>query len=241
MKNIMLITTVLLFVACNFCIAQEKIKVENVNVSNEDDIANSLPRNAVYIFPDFTEGKVFFKNGTTTSAKLNYNTLTEEMQFVDDKENIMAISNPQDIDYVIINKKVFYYVSEKSFGELLANNDAAKLCVKRRTEYTETKSQGAYGQSNATSAITNINATYDFKRSQLSVLRDLTFKIIDEFLLERNGKFTKITGIRSFFKIFPQYKDEITKFVESNKINFKNEKDLIKLTNYCTQLSLVKK
>ncbi|MDR1553884.1 MAG: hypothetical protein LBS69_10570 [Prevotellaceae bacterium] len=241
MKNIILITTALLFVTCGFCAAQEKIKIENVNVLSNENINERLPRNAVYIFPDFTEGKVFFKNGTITSAKLNYNTLAEEMQFVDNKENIMTLSNPQDIDFIIIDKKVFYYVSDKSFGELLANNDVSKLCVKRHTELAETKSRGAYGQSNATSAITHINSLNKLKHNELAIFRDLEFTIKDDFLLARNGKFTKITNAKSFIKIFPQYKDEINRFVDVNKTNFKNEKDLIKLANYCTQLSLVKK
>ncbi|MDR0754100.1 MAG: hypothetical protein LBF04_01795 [Prevotellaceae bacterium] len=238
MKNIILITTILLFVADNFCVAQEKIKVENVNVLSDENIVDQLPRNAVYVFPDFTEGTVFFKNGTMTSAKLNYNTLTEEMQFIDDKENIMAISNPQDINYIIINKKTFYYVSGKSFGELLVYNDEVRFLTKRKTALTDSQAKGAYGQVNTTSAVTSVVPTRQY---DIGILRDLTFNIIDEFLLERNGKFTKIIGVKSFIKIFPQYKNEITKFVESNKTNFKNEKALIKLTNYCTQLSLVKK
>ncbi|MDR2125956.1 MAG: hypothetical protein LBP63_03910 [Prevotellaceae bacterium] len=238
MKNIILITTLLLFSAGNICVAQEKIKVENVNVNNDDDIADILPRNAVYIFPDFMEGKVFFKNGTVTSANLNYNTLTEEMQFVDDKENILTISNPQDIDYVIIDAKVFYYVSGKKFGELLTINDEVKLVVKRKTKISDVLAKGAYGQVNTTFSVTSVVPTRQY---DIGILRDLTFNIIDEFLLEQNEKFSKITGIKSFLKIFPKYKDDISKFAESNNINFKNEKDLIKLTNYCTQLSLVKK
>ncbi|MDR2293232.1 MAG: hypothetical protein LBE11_07145 [Prevotellaceae bacterium] len=238
MKNIIFITTILLFVAGNVCVAQEKVKVENANVLSDENIAEQLPRNAVYIFPDFTEGTAFFKNGTVTTAKLNYNTLTEEMQFVDDKENIMAISNPQDIDYIIINKKVFYYVSGKSFGELLTYNDEIKFLTKRKTTLAYSQAKGAYGQSNTTFSVTSVVPTRQY---DIGILRDLTFNIIDEFLLERNKKFNKISGVKSFIKIFPQYKDEINQFVESNKTNFKNEKDLIKLTNYCTQLSLVKK
>ncbi|MDR2651710.1 MAG: hypothetical protein LBC68_05290, partial [Prevotellaceae bacterium] len=237
MKNIILITTTLLFVMCNFCVAQEKIKLENVNV-NEENISDALPRNAVYIFPDFIKGKVFFDNGATSTADLNYNTLLSEMQFLDKDSNILSLANPQDVTYITVGKKVFYYVSDKAFGELIVNSDNIKLCVKRRTEYTETKSQGAYGQSNITSAITNINSLNQFKHSELSVFRDLEFIIKDEFLLEKNGKFTKISNAKSFVKAFPNYKEEITRFVETNKTNFKNEKDLIKLTNYCIQLSL---
>ncbi|MDR1347455.1 MAG: hypothetical protein LBJ63_03360 [Prevotellaceae bacterium] len=237
MKNIILITTILLFVTCNFCVAQEKIQVENVNVLSNENVEELLPRNAVYIFPDFMDGKVFFKNGTITSAKLNYNTLSEEMQFTDEKGNILAIANPQDIDYVIIDKKVFYYVSDKKFGELVITNDEVKFLVKRKTTLVDLQAKGAYGQVNTTSAVTSVVPTRQY---DIGILRDLIFNIIDEFLLEQNGKFTKISNAKSFIKAFPKYKEEINKYVETNNPNFKNEQDLKKLTNYCIQLSLVK-
>jgi hypothetical protein len=75
----------------------------------------------------------------------------------------------------------------------------------------------------------------------LAVYHNLTFNITDEFLLENNGKFIKVSNAKSFVKAFPKYKEEINRYVESNKPNFKNEQDLKKLTNYCIQLSLVKK
>jgi hypothetical protein len=243
MKKTILQTTLLLLI-CSICNAQEIIKVENVNV-NEANMTDVLPRNVVYIFPDFIEGKVFFDNGATSTAKLNYNTLVSEMQFLDKDGYILSLANPQDVTYITIDKKIFYYAMNKAFAELIVNSDNIKLCVKRRTEYTETKAKGAYGQSNATSAVINVNTLRNSVRennpNELSVLHDLHFTIKDEFLLEKNGKFTKISNAKSFIKIFPQYKDDINRFVESNKTNFKDEQDLIKLTNYCIQLSIVYK
>ncbi|MDR1197751.1 MAG: hypothetical protein LBK94_01890 [Prevotellaceae bacterium] len=131
MKKIIL-PAVLLLLICSICTAQEKVKVENVNI-NEEDILDALPRNAVYIFPDFIKGKVFFDNGATSTAELNYNTLLGEMQFLDKDGNILSLANPQDVTYITIDKKVFYYVTDKAFAELLVNSDNVKLCSKRRT------------------------------------------------------------------------------------------------------------
>ncbi|MDR1984138.1 MAG: hypothetical protein LBQ28_04880 [Prevotellaceae bacterium] len=242
MKKIIL-TTAILLIACSFCSAQKTVKIENIDV-NAQTAVDSLQRNVLYLFPEFIQGKVFFKNGATSTAKLNYNTLIGEMQFLDKENNILAIANPQDVAYVLIDKKVFYYVSGKRFAQLLVNNDDIKLCVSRHSEYYETKAQGAYGQSLATAAISEMKYLLDKKNinvNQLAVYRDVTYTIKDEFLLEKDGKFTKVNNVKSFIKIFPKYKEDISKYVATHKTNFKNEQDLIKLTNYCIQLSLVKK
>ena len=237
----MIETILILLVMSNLCIAQERLKLENIDVTQDQNLSeNESLRNAVYIFPEFMQGKVFFKNGTTSSAKLNYNTLIGEMQFLDNDENILSIANPQDVEFVLIDKKVFCHFSGKTFIQLVLMNENIKLFVKRFTESTEHHAKGAYGQSNTTSAITNINTTYSFKKNELSVYKELRFNIRDEFYLENNGKFNKINNMKSFTKIFPQFKNEIIRFAESNKTNFKNEKDVIMLTNYCTQLSLIK-
>jgi hypothetical protein len=92
-----------------------------------------------------------------------------------------------------------------------------------------------------TNHTTAVSAIIPTQRYDIGILRDLIYKNVDEFFIEKNSKMTRITGLKSYLKVFPQFKNTITKYVESNKIDFKNETDLIKLTNYCIQLSLVKK
>ena len=236
MKKVIL-TAWMLCTISSFCIAQNRLKIENIDVTQDQDInENELLRNAVYIFPEFSDGIIYFKNGTANKSKFNYNTLHGEMQFLDN-EKVLSLANPQSVNYVIINKKVFYYMSGTHFAELLLDNDNIKLCVKRSTKLADIQAKGAYGTTNVTSSIWAVVPTQQY---DIGILRDLVYKIEDEFYLENNRKFTKINNGKSFIKAFPQFKNEINRFVESNKTNFKNEKDLIKLTNYCTQLSLIK-
>ena len=235
-KIILIIGT--LFVSYGFCLAQGKVKIENIDVTQEQDINdNASLRNAVYIFPEFSDGVIYFKNRTVSSGKFNYNTLNGEMQFLDN-EKILSLAKPQDVAYAVINKKVFYYVSDTNFAELLVDNNTIKLCVKRSTKLADIQAKGAYG---ITKHTTTVKALVPTQQYELGIIRDLVYKINDEFLLENNGKFSKISNTKSFVKAFPQFKAEIERFVTSNKTDFKNEKDLIKLTNYCTQLSTIKK
>ena len=245
MKNF-IIHAVTFFFATTICCAQtvKKIEIKDIDVTNENEIINALPRDAVYIFPEFTQGKVFFKNGIIDSAKFNYNSFVSEMQFLDKQGNILAVLNPQNVAYVIIGQRVFYYVSEKSFAEILISRENIKLLAKRQTrhDYKQEKT-AAYGMSSATTSVSNLSNLYygSGQNKDLAIRRDMQFTIVDEFLFEVNGKFTKISGKNSFIKTFPALKNEINEYVKSKKVNFKNEKDISKLASYCINLTLVAK
>ncbi|MDR3287596.1 MAG: hypothetical protein LBT27_09165 [Prevotellaceae bacterium] len=242
MKNISLFT--LLFVVGFTCFAQKVsvIEIKNVNVNDGKNIVEALPADTIYIFPEFTQGKIFFKNGIIDSAKFNYNTLISEMQFLDKNKNILSVLNPQDVSHVIIDNRVFCYVSEKSFAELLVNFNAVRFLKKCRIEYAYTQDKtAAYGQSSSTTSVVNYKNVYaNGDDKKLAVYRDIKFKIIADFFFETNGKFNKANNKNSFVKIFPQCKEEINKYVSAKKVDFKNEQDLIKLTNYCIQLITTK-
>ncbi|MDR3287597.1 MAG: hypothetical protein LBT27_09170 [Prevotellaceae bacterium] len=299
MKKIILITMILV-VACSICIAQEKVYVDNV--STEDEINDKLPRNLIYRFEQFVDGTVIKKDGNVIPAKLNYNTLVEEMQFISDGDKILALGKPEDVEYIIIDKKIFMHTSGKKFAEIVATGNVELLTNRHtKSDAVEVKN-GAYGTSSTTSttksytsAVFNTASSKSAAESSgtsngvsaastvdvdpngnpwsdmnpkplptelvrdhssptltegnmglnyvknISEIKSAKFTILDEFMLKKDGKYTKILNSKSFLKLYPQFKNEITQYISSNNIDFNKEKDLIKLTNFCNQLSLVKK
>jgi len=247
MKKNLILTTLALFAICNFGVAQEKIHIDNVSAG--DNLSEKIDRNIIFRFEQFVDGNVLLKDGKTTPAKLNYNTLTQEMQFIGDGDKILSLGKPENVEYITMGGKVFFHSSGKKFAELLALGEV-QLLVDRRTEsdVMETKN-GAYGRSSVTSATTSYSsAMVDVQRGgalnyvkNLSEITNVRFKILDVFMLKEKGKFIKITGEKQFLKAFPKYVDDIKKYVASHKINFSNEQDLIKLTNFCNQLVNVNK
>ena len=45
----------------------------------------------LYQYPQFSLGKVFFKSGDSTMAKLNYHTLLDEMLFINSKGDTLSL------------------------------------------------------------------------------------------------------------------------------------------------------
>ena len=62
-----------------------------------------------FLFDDFQEAVVYFKNGSQFREKMNYNILANKFYFVDRVDNkVKALSNPQDIQVIKFGNRVFY-------------------------------------------------------------------------------------------------------------------------------------
>lgn len=78
-----------------------------------------------YLYDEFKDGLVLFKDGRRSSAMLNYNTTVEEMLYKNG-EQIWAIANPLEIAaidiqgdmFVYVNKHIFYQVVKVGVGEV---------------------------------------------------------------------------------------------------------------------------
>ena len=59
--------------------------VRDLPVEAQTNTDGSSPQ---FLYPDFTNGKVRMKNGKSQNLILNYNTVSEKMVFMRDRENI---------------------------------------------------------------------------------------------------------------------------------------------------------
>jgi len=213
-------------------IAQEKQIIE---ANSGEDLSGKLLSNMRYLFPDFTDGKVFFKKSFLSTGKLNYNMLIGEMQFLENDE-LMAL-DAKDISMVNINDRLFFPYKGNEFSEELLSTDACKLRVRRKANVAPYAKKGAYGTTSSTSAITSY-MNVDGGRGQmynLSVTEDVLVSIRNfYYLVGDNGKYTQITNAKTFTKQFPAFRTQIETFVKAQQIRFDKEDDLKKLLLFCT-------
>lgn len=80
MKGLLLLLSALL--VQTVLLAQKKTYVE---IKAGSKIMDVLTTADVLFYPQFTDGNVFFRDGTTVGAKLNYNCLFDEIHFIDPK------------------------------------------------------------------------------------------------------------------------------------------------------------
>ena len=107
----------------------------------------------IYHYPNFTDVIIFFRNNTTSDARLNYNYLNGEIEFITPKNDTLAIAKEQmlNIERVAIDTNTFFY--NNGYLELVAENAVGKLLKKQMFDVVKREKLGGYGQPTSTSAI----------------------------------------------------------------------------------------
>lgn len=139
----------LLFVLAWCCSshAQDSIIVIKAGMSfNESVLITDL-----YQYPQFLPGKLFFKNWDSGVAKMNYNRLLDEMQFIDFKGDTLGIAYAATIRLIRINNDVFYY--DAGYVKLIKDTKGIKLTAKQTLSLSGKDKIGAYGMASPASAI----------------------------------------------------------------------------------------
>lgn len=210
---------------------------QEVSVSAGDTLS-SMITGGQYAFEEFTDGTVLFKKGNVSRAKLNYSYLLGELQFIDPTGKIMAIANPQEVNLVTIGNRRFVNKAGSEFMELLVNGDIS-LCVARKGAVTKLGKSGVgYGSSTSASSTVKSLELLDYETlNDTKAIDNVVVSLDNTYFLLSSGKKTPIKGLKTYLKALPNDKSSfVEKYVEDNKVNFKKESDLIKLTEYCNQL-----
>ncbi|MDR1153764.1 MAG: hypothetical protein LBL04_03560 [Bacteroidales bacterium] len=198
-----------------------------------------VPVSIQYLFPEFTAGRVLYKNGASAEGKLNYNMLLEEMMFVDDANRQMVMDNVKEVNMVTIAGRRFYPYGTQKFAEELTGG-AVKLRVLRKGSMVKHSKEAGYGSSSATSAIDSYSSISGAanQKTELTEKGNVLVTVSKiYYLVPVSGKYTAIRNQKTFIRQFPSFQTEIENFVQDQSIDFTNQTDLISLLAYCNDLS----
>lgn len=194
-----------------------------------------LPSEALYAFAVFREGVVYFKNGSTSTQKLNYNHLLQEMQFIGPNNDTLAIADPAIIKNIVIDTFVYYY--DKGFMQMVFEIDSFKLAVRRTLLQSEYQTRSGYGIGTSSSSITTYGsiAAAGQQIIKLQVQKDVRFIEKEVFFIgDKFNNFYKADK-GAFLRVFHTKKNIIQKYLNSNNINYSRESDLKNLLKFCAE------
>jgi hypothetical protein len=227
MRNTALIIfTILIF---NNNIISQK---EEWTVKSGEDMKQSIPDSIKFLYPQFTTGLVYFKDGKISKAQLNYNLLFEEMQFIDTSKDTLAIANEATIKFIAIDSDSFYY--DKAYLQTVMNATSIKLAKRESLKIADVQKISAYDQPSSTSSINTINRIYTTlgQTAQLNGRANIVFvKQTSYYIGDKYDHFLPATK-KNVIKMFGRKENEIENFVNQNKITFNNEEDLKKLVSF---------
>ncbi|WP_244436557.1 type 1 periplasmic-binding domain-containing protein [Bacteroides timonensis] len=192
--------------------------------------------NSPFLFPDFQEVTVLFKDGSQYNEKMNYNLLVEKFYFIDrvDKR-VKELSNPQDIQVIKFGNRVFYTEGNKGI-EILPTNPV--LHVQYKGNMRKEASIGAYGQSSETSSMRTYGGTYGNggERYNFSPEKLILGNRYNIYWLERKGKKKAFKNFKQFIKLYPNHKESLEKFINDNHVNFNDVQQIKMLCIYADAL-----
>lgn len=183
-----------------------------------------------YLFAQFNEGVVKQKSGEENKVSLNYNTITQEMIFENGAQKL-ALDKIDDIDTVVILSRRFIPVG-KVFYEVATSTPVA-LFIQYETAIIPPGSETGFGKSQA-GAITNVS---DLKSSgklyQLKLPEDYVLMSKTKYWLKRDDLYVNVKNIKDVKNVFSEKSAAINDYLKTNKVNFKNTGDIVRLIQFC--------
>lgn len=186
-----------------------------------------------YIFPDFFKGVILLKSGIKNEVKLNYNSLTEEMVFIDKAGLKQAIPKEviDNVDTVFVNGRKFCPVNHKLY-ELLyhANSD---LFAEHKCRLIAQGKPSGYGGTSQTADV----ATFSSLRSsdkvyELNLPEDYDVKPYTYYWLKKDGQLNRFTTMNQLMKLYESKKDIYKDYIKKHDVNFNNGGSIALLVDY---------
>jgi hypothetical protein len=181
-----------------------------------------------YVFPVFSKGLVFQKNGSTDEAMLNYNVLSREMIFESSPGQFLALANPEKIDSVVIYGRIFIPVNNE-FYELLTRS-VYPLYLQYSCTVKEPGNDIGYGMSSVTTASPAIKSLIKSGGAYTLKLPD-GFEVVPvyNYWILADGKYEKSNNARQMAAALPGKKEKINELVKKNNTNFSKKQDIVNL------------
>lgn len=218
----------LFFVGMCFCFQNASAqKTKTFKVNPGEKVVDAIPKDDMCLYPEFVMGNVYFKDGNRYPAPLNYNSLFQEMQFIDKKGDTLSLTEGATIKYIVIKTDSFYY--DGGYLKLVADYGKIKLARKDFITFTDRQKLGGFGEESSARIATyeSVQAGATFK--DLIAKEVLTFTKKTAFYFGDEFNHFKEANKKNFLDLYPSKNKEIKNYLKKSKVDFSNQDDLQKM------------
>lgn len=184
-----------------------------------------------YRFPNFTDGQVYFRDGSMSAAKLNYNFLNKELEFISPGGDTLALVKEQAINIknIIIDSITFYYFN--GYLEETAHNEYGRLLKQQFYVLAGAEKIGAFDQPSGNSSIEAYSSVRDRtgRSRNLVVKENLILVMATEYFIGDKYNTVLRATKGNMLKLYPKMRTQIESYLRTNHVNFSSGKDLAKL------------
>jgi len=221
----MLILSQLLFPL--FLFAQVK---NHYKINPGERVLYAVPDSAKYSNAHFADGTVYMRNDNFAKARMNYNALLEEMQFIDPKGDTLSLDNEETFRLVVIGADTFYF--DKVYLKLQKSIGDIRLACHDKFVLSNRQKMGGMGEVTSASVDTynTVSAGNYFKelvaKEIITLAKERTYFIGDRF------NHFKQASRKTVLELFPDKEKEVKAYLKEHQPNFNDLDYLVSLINY---------
>lgn len=184
----------------------------------------------VFIFEQFLNGKIHFKNRTITIVPMNYDAVNDKMYFKRDG-TLMELVNLAAVDSVVWGRKVCFVCHNGIFMEKIKLQHG-NVFIHWQVKSVNIGSRGALG-SITQAKVERIYSAGNRGTQNADVYR---LRNSNDYYLMMEGKYQKASTLKQILKLFPEQRTAIETYVEEKHTDFHKPMSVLELLNYCLSI-----
>ena len=189
-------------------------------------------RYSPYLFPEFTDSYIYYKNGRVFQVPANYDLFDNKFVFIDKDNEKKEFSNPDMIVSIKVGSKTFIPISGNEVAEIIQS--LPRILV-QYIGNKRIKKDLTYGGKTETASVDSYsNLIYGTDNNEKNTV---LVKIDYQFYVEINKRLKRFSTEKQFLKIFPKHKAQLKQYIDGYKIDFNSIGGVTKLCNYALSLN----
>jgi len=188
----------------------------------------------IYYYPQFTDGNVFFRDGSKGVAKLNYTRLFDQMLYINSKGDTLALADEKTIKFITINNDTFYY--DEGYVRFTKGNKEVKLGEKQVWVVADIQKIGTHNKPKPSVAIYSFssytNGSDAAKSKDLLLSEDILLRKENHYYFGNDNNHFVRTSKKQLMLIYPKDQQRIESYLKENKVDFDKREDLEKLIQF---------
>ena len=199
--------------------------------------ATAQANDPLFIFDNFYNAKIHFKNRSVTAASMNYDAVNDKMYFKQN-DDLMELTNAASIDSIVwAGKRCFVTHGNRFLEKVDLKNGTCFIGWRiKKVNVGSTGALGATTQGKVESINVRSMGVFSAKDATSHSADVYQQKNANEYFIPSNGKFNKVTNLKHIQKLFPQHKEAIKEFADKQDIKMQEPLSVLELLNYCMGL-----
>lgn len=230
MKKMCILTVATVLSICSY----SQTSVQRVNIKGGSSARENFMKE-VYLYPAFEQGIVEYRNGKQYKGLLNYNRAIGTIEFLDEKNDTLALTDEGSIKSVAIGSSNFYFMPD-CMQQL---NDAGnvKLMKHERLRIADKQKIGGYGIANSTGTIESIDRIDTrISYNEMDINENLLLNKTSTFYLQTDKQELLPATKKNILAVYHEHDGAIRQFMKDKQIDLTKEDDLVELTAFLSKL-----